>query len=68
MDNNEEKLFIWYWKTGGYNSCKAKNKAEALEKAKKMAGQTVLEVDEDSIHEGTYNELANLDRRYSTFD
>lgn len=61
----EDKLYIWYWKQGGYNSCKAKNKEEAIEKAKKIAGQTVLEVDENTVHEGTYQELAKLDRLYS---
>lgn len=61
------KLWIWNWKQGGYNSVIAIDRKEAIAKAIEMTKSINLEVDEDSIHEGTYFELACLDRKHGTF-
>lgn len=58
------KLWIWYWVGGGYNSCKAESREEALSKARAMTG--VLTVDVQTLHVGTWEELARLDRSYAS--
>ncbi len=60
------KLWIWYWQGGGYNSCRAETRGEALEKARAMGVGTVLKVDESTLHEGTPKELLSLDRQYAS--
>ncbi len=59
-----EKLWIWYWDNGGYNSAKAASREEAIIKATAMC---TLLPNLDSLHEGTYQELARLDRQYGTY-
>lgn len=61
-----KKLWVWHWKGFGYNSTTAYIKEEAIIIAKAMAKNTCLELDEESVHEGTYEELAQLDRKYGT--
>lgn len=65
----EKKLWIWNWIGDGYNSCTASSRLEALESATAMARRTGLGLNESTLHEGSYRELAILDRRYaSMFD
>lgn len=59
-------LWIWNWVGGGYNSCRAATREEALEKAKKQAGDTILVVDEKTLHIGTQAELNRLDAQYAS--
>lgn len=60
-----EQLWVWLWKNGGYNHCHAVTREEALEKARKM-GETVLEVDEKTLHVGTFSEVCALDDKYAS--
>ena len=60
-----KKLYIWNWTSGGYNSCRADNRQEALSKARAMETR-VLKVDEPTLHEGTLDELNRLDRQYAS--
>ena len=36
INPNPTKLFLWNWTGGGYNSCRARTREEAIEKAKAM--------------------------------
>ncbi len=55
------KLWIWNWKGGGYNSCKAHSREEALKKGKEMASWRLgMEVDESTLRETTEEELEEL--------
>ena len=60
-----EKLFIWNWTQGGYNSCLAKTREEAVLKARAKAGDTILTLDEPSLHQGTHAELDKLDSHFA---
>ena len=57
-------LWIWHWTSGGYNSCRADTREEAIAKAKELARFTVLVVDEKTLHIGTEKELQKLDCLY----
>ena len=59
-----KKLWIWFWNEGGYNSCQAESKEEALRLGNKMAKS--LSVNESSLHEGTWEELNKLDKQYGS--
>lgn len=56
-------LWIWRWTVGGYNSCTANTREEALAKAREMS--SMLHVKLDSLHAGTYIELDKLDREFA---
>ena len=67
-------LWIWRWESDGYNSCVAATREEALAKAKALGAPSPmgggrmtygLEVAEDTLHAGTYEELSELDRYFS---
>ena len=64
MDKTE-KLWIWNWIGGGYNSTRASSRKEALAKAKAMTGGTVLLVNEKTLHVGTQEERDRLDAQYA---
>lgn len=53
-------LWIWNWTSGGYNSCKAVTRDEALRLGNAMGEESNLVVDQATLHEGTYEELALL--------
>jgi hypothetical protein len=59
------KLWIWNWQSGGYNSCQASTRDEAIEKANHMTRYSILVLDVMSLHEGTYDELGKLDAKYA---
>lgn len=56
----EKNLWIWNWKSGGYNYAEATTSDEALEKAKHLARYTNLQVDESTLHKGNYKEISRL--------
>lgn len=60
-----KKLWIWNWIGGGYNSCLAVTREDALKEASRIRGQTSLVVAEATLHVGTYEELEKLDRQYA---
>ena len=62
--NPKKDLWIWYWKQGGYNSCYASSKEDALEQAKQTCC-AYLEVEESTLHIGTEDELNRLDSLYN---
>lgn len=64
----EPGLYLWNWVGGGYNSCRAASREEALEKAREIAGDTVLKVDESTLRECTMNEIRAEERRWGPFD
>ena len=61
------KLWIWNWIGGGYNSCHADTREQAIEESRRMtgAGRTTLVIDEETLHVGTVEELRQLDAAYS---
>jgi hypothetical protein len=60
------KLFLWNWRGGGYNSCRAKDRDEAIEKAQVMA--SMLKPRLDTLRECTSAELAAEDKRWGPYD
>ena len=60
-----QKIWIWNWVNGGYNYCNAFSKEEALQKAKEMTSTNNLKVLEESLHEGTWTELENIEKQYA---
>lgn len=58
-------LWIWNWVDGGYNSCRVATREEAVTYAREMARGTVLALAEATLHRGTEEELAALDRSYA---
>lgn len=68
---NKEQLFLWNWQGGGFNSCHAKNRAEALKKGNDMTrgGRGVhLLVNESTLHACSFAELQAEDKRWGPFD
>ena len=57
-----QALWIWHWTTGGYNSARNCTRQEAIRQGNAMCA--ALTVDESTLHVGTYDELAKLDRMY----
>lgn len=68
MENAIEKLWLWNWKGGGYNNCKAPNREAALEKAKEMESGTILKVDESTMREATWRQIDAEDRAWGPYD
>ena len=67
------ETYVWRWVGGGYNSCSASSKEEALEKAIAMGRGTAhrweLRVDTETLHVAAEGEINALDREYaSLFD
>jgi len=65
------KTYIWYWVGGGYNSCPAASKAEALQKAQEMgaphpSGFRGLTVAAGTLHVAKRGELEAIDREYAS--
>lgn len=56
-----EKLWVWYWVGGGYNSTWAKDRAKALAKAKALSIRTNLKIASGTLHHATRAELRMLD-------
>lgn len=55
------KLWVWNWKGGGFNSCVAADREEALEMARQIGAHGVpLVPDEASLKETTNEELDKL--------
>ena len=57
------RLWIWNWIGGGYNSCKARDRAEALEKAGEISA--TLKVNPSTLRECTQDELDAEDRAWA---
>jgi hypothetical protein len=66
MTNQDTKLYLWNWVGGGYNSCRARNRAEALEKAAEITAK--LKVDESTLRECTRDELDAEEKRWGPYD
>lgn len=58
------QLWIWNWISGGYNSCRAETRTDAIAQSKVIAGKTILVINEDTLHVGTPEELQQLDAAY----
>jgi len=58
------QLWIWNWTAGGYNSCQATDREDALKQANAMTRGNVLVVNESTLHVGTDQELRKLDAQY----
>lgn len=58
-------LWIWNWIGGGYNSCLASSREEALKNAATIAGKTTLRVDENTLRIGSNRELESINRSYA---
>jgi hypothetical protein len=62
-----KQLWTWNWTSGGYNSCRADSRQEALSIGQKMgmpkAAMTVtLVVDESTLKPVSSEEMAKIDR------
>ena len=57
--------WAWHWQGGGYNSCYAKNRQEALNKAGKMCDGLDIQIDESTLHVAKPGELDSLNDFYS---
>jgi hypothetical protein len=65
METQDKHLWIWEWIGGGYNSCRAATREEAIARAHEMCRYAkVLKIDESTLHVGTPDELRHLDRIY----
>ena len=58
-------LWIWNWTQGGYNSHGTTTREKALSAARRKAAGTDLTVAENTLHIGTWEELAALDAHYA---
>jgi len=59
----DTKLFMWDWAGGGYNSCRAKDADEALQKAREMGerGEGQISLVPCNVRETTVRELRSHD-------
>ena len=67
----EPRLYLWNWVGGGYNSCRALSREEALEKGNDMTrngGGVHLKVNEATLRECTTGELAAEEKRWGPYD
>lgn len=66
---NSERTWLWKWVEGGYNTCRARSREEALKLAKEKGKPSSvfkgLTVDEKSLHVATDKEVREYDRRYA---
>lgn len=62
---NIKKLWIFNWVGGGYNSVVAGTKKEAQAEIAKEFSETKLVLAPGTLHIGTQEELAALDRSYA---
>ena len=69
-----ETLYTWNWINGGYNSCTARSRTEAIRKAREMskpqaAMQVTLVPALETLRPVTAAEMAEIDRGWrSAFD
>jgi len=64
MKNN--KLFLWNWVGGGYNSCRAKDRSEALKIGNAMT--KVLTINESTLREATFDDVQAEEKRWGPYD
>ena len=60
-----KQLWAWHWVGGGYNSCRAKNRDEAIKKARSMCS---LVPNLDTLRPMSTEEFRALERSYGPFD
>ena len=66
INPNPTKLFLWNWEGGiGYNSCRARTREEAIEKAKAMCS---LKPALSTLRECTRAELDAEEKRWGPYD
>jgi hypothetical protein len=66
---NEKQLWTWTWLGGGYNSCSASSRKEALGLACEMGRKCGLNVNEASLKSVTPEEMNAIDKSwFSCFD
>lgn len=58
-------LWVWHWKTGGYNSCRADTREEAISIAASMCS---LVPNLETLRPVTREELRAVERRYGPYD
>ena len=63
---SQTKLYVWNWVGGGYNSCRAADRADAVAKAREITAN--LEVDESTLRECTVAELDAEEKRWGPYD
>ena len=63
---NPTKLFLWNWAGGGYNSCRARDRDEAVEVAQNFC--VGLEPALHTLRECTQAELTAEDKRWGPYD
>ena len=64
-DMKDTKLYLWNWVGGGYNSCRARNRDEAIKKAQTMCS---LVPALGTLRECTSEELRAEDRAWGPYD
>lgn len=65
-------LYTWNWIGGGYNSCMARNRKEAISKAREMgkskaARQVTLVPNLDTLRQVTATEMVEIDRSWASY-
>ena len=65
-------LYTWNWIGGGYNSCMARNRKEAISKAREMgkpgsARQVTLVPNLDTLRQVTAAEMVEIDRSWASY-
>jgi len=68
-----DSLYTWNWIGGGYNSCMARSRTEAISKAREMGkptegGMTVTLVpDPKTLRQVTAAEMVEIDRSWASY-
>ena len=67
-----ERLYTWNWINGGYNSCTARSRTEAIRKAREMGqprgGMTVTLVPAlETLRQVTATEMVEIDRSWASY-
>ena len=60
------KLFLWNWVGGGYNSCRAENRSDALKKGNAMT--KILTIDVNTLREATFDDVQAEEKRWGPYD
>lgn len=65
INPNPTKLFLWNWCGGGYNSCRAHTREEAIKRAQTMCS---LKPALHTLRECTVQELREEEKRWGPYD
>ncbi len=67
MENTQQKLWVWDWVCGGYNSCYAETAEEAQRYAEDLGNEGGVALVPANLRQTTDAELAKLDRLWGAY-